>query len=154
MPQETEHKFLVTGDSWRAAGGHSVRLAQGYLSRDPERVVRVRLAGETAFITIKGLTTGVTRPEFEYSIPIEDARELLKLCAGTVLDKTRTTLDHGGHTWVIDEFHGDNAGLIMAEIELQREGEPFEIPPWAGAEVSGEARYYNSNLSNHPYRDW
>ncbi|MES2597930.1 MAG: CYTH domain-containing protein [Verrucomicrobiota bacterium] len=153
MPVEIERKFLVTNDAWRS-GASSRRIAQGYLSRDPYRVVRVRLIGDEAFVTLKGRRSGITRAEFEYPIPIADAEELLALCLPTVIDKTRHELVIGGFTWEIDEFHGSNAGLIVAEIELPAEDTPFERPAWLGAEVSSDSRYTNSSLSGSPYATW
>jgi adenylate cyclase len=152
MPNEIERKFLVTGDGWRA--GKSTRYTQGYLSRDKGRTVRVRLGGDKAFITIKGESTNVTRQEFEYPIPAADADSLFKLCLGPLIEKTRTVIEHEGKKWEVDEFHGDNEGLIMAEIELENEDEPFARPPWLGEEVSHDRRYYNSQLSQHPYKEW
>lgn len=153
MGREIERKFLVTGDGWRGAG-ESCRYVQGYLSRDPERVVRVRRAGEKAFLTIKGVTRGVVRPEFEYPIPAADAEELLKLCLSPLIEKTRTVVEYGGKRWEVDEFAGENAGLVIAEIELSREDEPFQRPPWLGREVSADPRYSNASLSERPFKSW
>ncbi len=152
MGLEIERKFLVCGDGWKA--GTPQRLCQGYLCREPERTVRVRLAGEQAFLTIKGANQGATRAEFEYPIPVEDARQLLALCEGPVIDKTRYTLTHAGMVWEVDEFHGDNVGLVVAEVELEREDQAFEPPPWLGQEVTHDKRYFNSSLIAHPYADW
>lgn len=149
MPIEIERKFLVTGTAWREA--RSVRLCQGYLNRDKERTVRVRLAGARGFITLKGATQGASRAEFEYEIPFSDAEQLLKLCDGPVVEKLRFVIEHKGMTWEVDEFLGDNAGLIVAEIELQSEAQSFERPSWLGREVTEEPRYFNSNLATHPY---
>lgn len=153
MGSEIERKYLVTGDGWRNAGP-GVRYVQGYLSREAERVVRIRRAGDKAYITIKGETRGVTRAEYEYPIPLDDADELLTLCVRPLIDKRRTVVEYGGRKWEVDEFHGDNAGLVMAEVELPGEDEKIELPPWVGREVSDDPRYYNSNLSKHPYREW
>jgi CYTH domain-containing protein len=153
MADEIERKYLVIGDDWRG-GSVGVRCVQGYLSRDPERIVRIRRAGEQAFVTIKGITRGVTRKEFEYEIPTADAEEMLKLCAGPLIEKTRTVVEYKGRHWEVDEFHGENTGLILAEIELPRENEPLDLPPWAGREVSDDARYYNARLSEHPFSEW
>ncbi len=152
MADEIERKFLVTGDAWRTGAG--TKYVQGYLSKDAERTVRIRRAGEKAFITIKGKTTGVSRKEFEYPIPAADADALLKLCIGPLIEKIRTVIEYERKKWEVDEFHGDNEGLILAEIELQSEDEKFDRPPWLGREVSDDRRYYNSSLSQHPYRDW
>ena len=153
MAVEIERKFLVTGEGWRASGG-GVRLSQGYLNRDKARTVRVRRAGSQAFLTIKGATQGATRAEFEYEIPLADAEQLLALCDGPVVEKHRHVVEHGGVTWEVDEFLGANAGLVVAEIELRSEDQAFERPPWLGAEVTHDARYFNSNLAAHPYAAW
>ncbi|PKN76622.1 MAG: adenylate cyclase [Deltaproteobacteria bacterium HGW-Deltaproteobacteria-10] len=152
MATEIERKFLVQGDDWRAAQG--VRFFQGYLNRDKERTVRVRIAGTQAFLTIKGISTGVTRSEYEYEIPVVDAEELLKICDGPLIEKTRHTVAYGGMIWEIDEFHGENEGLVVAEVELQKEDQYLERPGWLGQEVTGDPRYYNSNLSKDPYCTW
>ncbi len=152
MPTEIERKFLVKSDGWRTEKG--IHLSQGYLSRDKGRTVRVRIAGETAWLTIKGLTTGISRAEFEYEIPVADAVQLLKLCDGPIVEKTRHIVDYEGTTWEVDDFHGANAGLVVAEVELDAEDEAFETPPWIGEEVSGDVRYANSSLSVRPFCDW
>ncbi len=153
MGTEIERKFLVLGDGWRAgASGCSYR--QGYLSRDVERVVRVRQAGTSARLTIKGISQGTTRPEYEYPIPFSDAQQLMKLCLRSVIEKTRYVVEYRGKRWEVDEFHGENQGLVLAEIELSREDEPIEIPPWIGQEVSADRRYFNAYLSEHPYTQW
>ena len=153
MATEIERKFLVTSDAWRD-GQSGVLLQQGYLSRDPDRTVRVRIAGEAAFLTIKGRSKGLTRSEFEYPLPLDEARELLALCLPPLIEKRRHEVLHGGHVWEIDEFFGDNAGLIVAELELPAEDTVFEAPPWLGREVSDDPRYFNSNLSQRPYTRW
>lgn len=153
MPHEIERKFLVRDDSWRE-GVDGRRIRQGYLSLDPDRTVRVRISDERAWLNIKGRTEGVRRLEFEYRIPVDDARALLPLCGDAVVDKTRYRVRHGAHTWEVDEFHGDNEGLRVAEIELAHEDEPFEQPPWVGREVSGETRYYNASLAQCPFNTW
>jgi adenylate cyclase len=153
MAEEIERKFLVCDDSWRD-GSPGQRMAQGYLTRDPDRSVRVRLAGQKAWLTIKGRTRGISRAEFEYEIPAEQARELLAICLPAVIEKTRHRIDFRGHVWEIDEFHGANEGLVVAEVELtDKEAEP-DLPPWIGAEVSADDRYYNASLSVRPFRDW
>ncbi len=152
MAVEIERKFLVKGDAWRNDSG--VLYRQGYLNRDKLRTVRVRIAGEAAFLTIKGKSTGATRAEFEYSIPIEDAQALLALCDGPLIEKTRYLVLHAGHRWEVDEFAGDNAGLVVAELELTSEDETFESPSWLGAEVTHDARYFNSNLATQPFCAW
>jgi adenylate cyclase len=153
MPVEIERKFLVTSDAWKLAG-QPQRMVQGYLSREPGRTVRVRRAGDQAFLTIKGPLTGITRTEVEISLSLNDAEALFPLCHPTLIEKTRYRVEYGGHTWEVDEFHGDNAGLVVAEIELPAEGTPFDLPPWAGAEVTHNPRYSNSSLSQHPYSSW
>ena len=152
MAVEIERKFLVTGDGWSKA--HGVHFSQGYLNRDKERTVRVRLAGKRSFITVKGLTTGASRAEFEYAIPVTDAEQLLKLCDGPIIEKIRYSVPHNGVKWEIDEFLGDNLGLVLAEIELRSEDEKFDVPSWVGREVTNDPRYFNSNLATHPYRNW
>lgn len=154
MGIEIERKFLVASDAWRAQAGRATRFSQGYLSRDPARTVRVRLAGEQAFLTIKGATTGASRAEFEYAVPLADARALLAMCDGPVVEKVRHLCVHEGMTWEVDEFLGANAGLVLAEIELASEGQAFGRPAWLGAEVTGEARYVNANLAVHPFSTW
>ncbi len=152
MATEIERKFLLASDSWRGQIGQSIRIAQGYLATDP--TVRVRIKGETGFLTIKGKSLdGISRSEFEYPIPVADALELLKLCP-KVLDKTRHLVNFGGFTWEIDEFHGENAGLIVAELELPAVDTPYSRPDWLGEEVTGDVRYYNSMLSQNPYCRW
>jgi adenylate cyclase len=152
MPTEIERKFLVTGTEWRQAD--SVRIIQGYLCCDKGRTVRVRLAGEKAFLTIKGITKGISRPEFEYEIPIADAEQLLKLCDGQVIEKVRHVVVYKGSKWEVDEFMGENTGLIIAEIELRTEDQIFERPGWLGREVTGEPRYGNAHLASNPYSTW
>ncbi len=153
MAKEIERKFLVINDSWRD-GTVGVRLAQGYLTRDVERTVRVRIGGEKAWLTIKGRNEGITRQEFEYEIPLADGRELLTLCLPGAIDKTRHEIRHASHVWEVDEFHGDNQGLVVAEVELEDAGISPELPPWVGDEVSGDARYYNSSLGVKPFKEW
>ena len=154
MGQEIERKFLVKGTAWKAqAAGMLYR--QGYLSSVKERTVRVRIAGEKAFLTIKGLNKGVTRTEFEYPVPIDDAAAMLDgLCERPLIEKTRYVLPSGGYTWEIDEFHGDNDGLVVAEVELQRADDKPPLPEWVGEEVSSDARYFNSNLVKKPFKTW
>lgn len=154
MGKEIEHKFLVSGDAWRAgATGRPYR--QGYLSTVKERTVRVRVMGEAAYLTIKGLTRGTSRTEFEYPLPLDDAMQMLdELCEQPIIDKTRYRIPHAGLVWEVDEFAGANAGLIVAEVELSHEGQAFERPVWVGAEVSGDPRYFNANLVAHPYCRW
>jgi len=153
MGREIERKFLVVSPAWRGQD-EGVAIRQGYLSVDPARTVRVRLAGEEAFLTIKGLADGIVRPEFEYRIPAADAHALLALCPHPVVEKTRREVPHAGNIWQVDEFHGANRGLVMAEIELESAGETVELPSWVGAEVTGDPRYQNSSLSVRPFSSW
>lgn len=152
MGVEIERKFLVQGTAWKQSEGVSYR--QGYLNRDKHRTVRVRVAGDAAFLTVKGLSRGATRAEFEYAIPLADAQQLLALCDGPLIEKTRYVIAYQGTTWEVDEFGGDNAGLVVAEVELQSEDQPFASPPWLGAEVTHDARYFNSSLASAPYGQW
>jgi CYTH domain-containing protein len=150
---EIERKFLVNGASWND-GSPGIRIAQGYLSFDPDRCVRVRLAGDAAWLTIKGRTEGITRAEFEYAIPVDDARNLLGMCLPSVIDKTRHRIPFAGHLWEVDVFHGANDGLVIAEVELDDASAAPELPPWAGAEVSDDVRYYNASLATQPFGEW
>lgn len=154
MPQEIERKYLVRPGLWvpADAGTHFI---QGYLNSQKERVVRVRIEGAQARLTIKGVTTGLTRLEFEYPIPLGDASVLLdQLCERPLIDKHRHVEVHGSLRWEIDVFHGDNDGLVIAEVELSSEHEAVTLPPWAGDDVSTDPRYFNSNLLEHPYTRW
>jgi adenylate cyclase len=150
---EIERKFLLAGDAWRALGTPML-LRQGYLSSDPARVVRVRVDGDQAYLTIKGKSTGATRGEWEYSIPLADANELLALCEQPLVEKTRRKIEVGGNVWEVDEFLGANQGLVIAEIELSSEDQAFDKPDWIGEDVTDDKRYYNSNLAKHPFSDW
>ena len=155
MSQEIERKFLVKDDSWRSGAGRGTLYRQGYLSVDPSRVVRVRIAGAKGYLTIKGRTAGITRDEFEYTIPTVDALVMLdRLCIRPLIEKTRYRIDHEGHTWEVDEFVGDNAGLIIAEVELSGSDVSPGLPAWVGREVSDDPRYFNSNLAQHSFREW
>ena len=152
---EIEHKFLVHKEKWFALEKpEGTEYLQGYLSIDPDKVVRVRVSGEKGFLTIKGKSETPAHPEFEYTIPVEDARALLELFTTTRVEKTRTRIISGDHSWDVDEFHGENEGLIVAEIELESEAEHFDLPEWVGEEVTADRRYYNAYLSLHPYRSW
>lgn len=157
MAQEIERKFLVRGE-FRDEEFKAVRIVQGYLCSAPERTVRVRIKGESGFITIKGegSVTGVSRYEWEKEIPLSEAEELLGLAEQGVIDKTRHLIRNtdGVHLWEVDEFHGDNEGLAVAEIELSNEDDPFDKPDWLGEEVTGDSRYYNSALSKNPFKNW
>jgi len=154
MGVEIERKFLLQGAAWRTLG-EPILLRQGYLSLDPARTVRVRIEGARAFLTIKGKSVGATRGEWEYPIPVSEAVELLDgLCQQPLVEKVRRRIAIGPHTWEVDEFLGPNAGLLVAEIELASEHEVFEKPDWIGREVTGDPRYFNSNLIRHPYSQW
>lgn len=154
MAKEIERKYLVKLDAW-VPQGEGIHFKQGYLNSQKERVVRVRIEGTRAKLTIKGITTGVTRSEFEYSIPVEDAALLLdNLCEQPLIDKHRHKEVHSGKTWEIDVFHGLNEGLVVAEIELASEDEAITLPAWVGPEVSSDPRYFNSNLLKNPYNTW
>lgn len=152
MATEIERKFLVKGDAWRK--GEATLYRQGYLNRDKERTVRVRVAGAKAYLTIKGMNTGAVRAEFEYEIPVADAEQLLLLCDGPLIEKTRFLFPWAGMMWEVDEFHGANDGLVVAEIELQSADQPFDKPSWVGNEVTDDKRYYNSSLAVHPCSSW
>lgn len=155
MATETERKFLVEGD-YRADATESSRIVQGYLSAVAARTVRVRIRGERGYLTIKGAgnDSGLSRYEWEREIPLAEAEELIALCEPGVIDKTRHLVPVGDHVYEVDEFHGDNAGLVIAEIELAGETEAFERPDWLGREVTGEVEYYNAMLMRHPYATW
>ena len=152
MGVEIERKFKVK-ERFRPTGV-GIEMAQGYLSRDPRRTVRIRIAGIQGFLTIKGETCGATRSEYEYEIPAEEARELLALCDTPLVEKTRYVEMFCGKRWEVDIFHGANEGLRVAEIELAAEVEEFALPEWVGDEVTGERRYYNAALIAHPYSAW
>ena len=155
MAQEIERKFLVKGD-FKSEVFKSTRITQGYLSSVPERTVRVRVKGEKGFITIKGIgnESGASRYEWEKEIPVEEVRELLKICEPGVIDKTRYLVKNGEFTFEVDEFYGDNEGLTVAEIELPDEQAEFNRPAWLGEEVTGDVRFYNSMLIKNPYKNW
>ncbi len=155
MGLEIERKFLVANDAWQAHVESESRLQQGYLSTDETATIRVRVKDDRAFLTIKGKTVGIKRSEFEYEIPLADAEEMLRNhIQGAAINKVRYKVRCGEHLWDLDVFHGDNEGLVMAEVELASEDETFEMPDWAGMEVSDDARYYNANLVENPYRGW
>ena len=146
MGIEIERKFLVKGDEWRKLGT-PMRIAQGYLGDAIDRVVRVRTAGEGGYITVKGINTGITRLEYEYSIPLKDANEMLeRLCLRPLIVKTRWLVRHAGSLWQVDEYHEPRNDLVVAEIELASVDETFELPPWIGEEVSGNPAYYNHTM--------
>ena len=152
MGTEIERKYLVNGDEWRVAD--SQFYCQGYLNRDANRTVRIRIAGNEAWLTVKSITTNMTRAEFEYSITLADAEQMLQLCEAPLIEKRRYVVDYEGMSWEVDEFLGENEGLVVAEIELESETQPFQTPPWIGEEVTDDPRYFNSRLSIAPYKSW
>jgi adenylate cyclase len=155
MPLEVERKFLIRDSSWRREVRNSLRLRQGYLPCERTAAVRVRIEGERAFLNIKSATLDITRREYEYEIPAAEAQELLDhLCQRPLIEKTRHLVEHAGQVWEIDEFEGDNAGLVVAELELDGVDAAFERPAWLGPEVSDDPRYYNASLVRHPYKEW
>jgi CYTH domain-containing protein len=156
MNREIERKFRVKEEcaaAWRKASCSEIR--QGYLSIDKERIVRVRVAGDDAFLTIKGVTLEASRAEYEYPVPVADASEMLEsLCVRPLIEKRRYRIAHRGNLWEVDEFFGENTGLAIAEIELQNPGQAFARPAWIGEEVTDDPRYYNASLVRHPYSQW
>lgn len=156
MAQEIERKFLVNSDAFKSEAVKQTRITQGYLSSALERTVRVRIKGEKGYITIKGVAneSGVSRYEWEKEITVAEVEELLKICEPGVIDKTRYEIELGGFTFEVDEFYGENQGLVVAEVELSREDDQFEKPEWLGKEVTGDIKYYNSMLIKNPYIKW
>lgn len=155
MPREIERKFVVTSDGWRRGADQGRRLRQAYLAETDRAVVRVRIEdGARSVLTIKSAESGISRHEFEFPLKVADAEVLIALCEGSVLDKTRFHAPHAGRTWEVDVYSGDNAGLVIAEIELQSEEEAVELPPWLGREVTASARYYAARLARRPYAAW
>lgn len=154
MGMEIERKFLVVDDGWKLQG-ECVFMRQGYICSGPGRIVRVRIEAACAVLTIKGKTEGISRGEWEYAIPVEDAQQLLDtLCEKPLIEKNRHRIPFGGFVWEVDEFFGENAGLIVAEIELESEAQSFAKPDWVGQEVSQDRRYANANLFKHPFQSW
>lgn len=150
-----ERKFLVNHNKWQdLTKPEGKQLRQGYILSDPNKTIRVRIADKQAWLTIKGISVGATRLEYEYEIPLEEAAELLDNFSENELEKTRHEITYAGKLWEIDVFSGDNDGLIVAEIELQAEDEQFDLPDWIAEEVTHEKKYYNSNLTKHPFKDW
>jgi adenylate cyclase len=155
MGVEVERKFMVRDDSWRADVTSATRIVQGYVARTSTATVRVRVRGDRGYITIKGVSIGIARSEFEYEIPLADALEMLdELAQGPVIDKVRHLVPVGAHVWEVDVFAGENAPLVMAEVELANADEAFVRPGWAGADVSDDPRYFNVNLASTPYSTW
>jgi adenylate cyclase len=154
MGREIERKFLVRGDGWRP-GARTVFYRQGYLLAEAGRTIRVRVQGDQAFLTIKGRTETIARLEYEYPIPVADAHEMLeRLCRQPFVEKYRSTIEHAGMTWEVDEFLGENQGLIVAEVELESEDQVVERPEWVGEEVTHDPRYLNANLATYPFARW
>ncbi|HOI86293.1 MAG TPA: CYTH domain-containing protein [Lentimicrobium sp.] len=155
MAKEIERKFLVSGD-FRASAEKVTRITQGYLSSVPERTVRVRIKGDKGYITIKGIgnDSGASRYEWEKEIPVPEVEELLRICEPGVIDKNRYLVKAGKHVFEVDEFFGENQGLVVAEVELRDEHEQFEKPVWLGEEVTGQVKYYNAMLMKHPFNRW
>ena len=156
MAQEIERKFLVKSDAFKSEAFKEMRITQGYLSSVPERTVRVRVKGDKGFITIKGIgnESGASRFEWEKELPISEVNDLLKLAEPGIIDKTRFNVKSGDHTFEVDEFYGENEGLVVAEVELEAEDEAFEKPEWLGEEVTGDVKYFNSMLMKNPYKNW
>jgi adenylate cyclase len=155
MGREIEYKFLVADETWRGGAVREIRMLQGYLADGARASVRVRVAGDRAWLNIKGGGFVASRQEFEYPIPVAEAAEMLEtLCHGPLVEKTRHVVPFGGLEWEVDEFHGRNAGLVVAELELAREGQAFEKPPWLGRDVTHLEHYYNVRLVVHPFCDW
>ena len=153
---EIERKFLVKSDDYKSVASTKTRIVQGFLNTDPNRTVRVRIKGDLGFITVKGKSneTGTSRFEWEKEISVEEAESLLKLCEKGILNKTRYEITIGNHVYEVDEFYDDNEGLTVAEIELNDENESFQKPAWLGPEVTGEIKYYNSQISKNPFKNW
>lgn len=155
MGVEVERKFLVANNQWRKRVSRSLNMTQGYLGKAGKASVRVRVAGDQAWLTIKSAAQGMTRLEYEYPVPVAEGREMLsRLTRQAIVAKTRYWVQDGQNTWELDVFQGENEGLVIAELELEREDQEFDRPPWLGPEVTHDARYYNSSLSEHPYSLW
>jgi len=155
MALEIERKFLLKNDDWRSEADAGTVFRQGYLIGAKQASVRIRIEGTKAYLNIKSMTLGVTRQEYQYPVPVPEAEEMLEtLCEHPLVEKTRYRVQHGAHEWEIDVFTGANAGLIVAEVELDSEQESIELPSWVGVEVSSDPRYYNVNLVKHPYNAW
>jgi len=155
MAVEIERKFLVTPELWdNLTKPDGLECIQTYLLKDDYRTVRVRVLGDKGFITFKGKTVGFSKPEFEYQVPVNEAKEMIQLFGETTITKTRYLFPQGKHTWEVDVFYGDNEGLIVAEIELSSEDETFSLPEWIAEEVTGDYKYSNSNIQGHPFKNW
>lgn len=155
MAKEIERKFLVVNDDWKSLATKKIKIIQGYLANTERGSIRIRLSDDSANLNIKSMTMGVTRSEFEYPVPVEEAKQILEnLCIQPVIEKTRYHIEQDRHVWEVDVFEGANSGLVVAEIELGDAGEEFHLPDWIGEEVSGDPRYYNVCLVEHPYNQW
>ena len=154
MALEIERKYLLKKDTWKSEASSKTKIVQGYLNSNPDRTVRIRIRNEIGYLTIKSKNKGSVRKEFEYEIPLHEAEELILLCEQPIIEKTRHLVSKGIHTWEIDIFEGENKGLEVAEIELSKENESFEIPDWIGKEVTLETKYYNSQLTENPFTSW
>lgn len=154
MAVEIERKFLIKNKAWKKQASAGIQIVQGYLNTDKERTVRVRIYGEQGFLTIKGKSVGISRLEFEYPIPKEEALEMMALCETPAIEKFRFLVKLDGLIWEIDEFYGANEGLLLAEVELESETQSVSLPDWLGIEVSGDARYFNSSLAQNPFSTW
>lgn len=154
MAIEIERKFLVENDNWKPHIRKTYRIKQGYLNLEIERSVRIRIKGDKGYITIKGVTNNISRAEFEYEIPFADAEKLINLCVSPIIEKTRHEIVLEENTWEIDEFYGENKGLIIAELELKSEQQEYKTPNWLGVEVSNDPQYYNLNLVTNPFNTW
>ena len=154
MKVEIERKFLVKNQDWKKLIVEKHSIQQGYLNTDKSCNVRVRIMNNLAFITIKGKRVNTARPEFEYEIPLNDAESILKLSKTSIIKKTRFTVNHQGQIWEIDQFEGDNQGLVIAEIELKQKDEAISLPNWIGTEISNDERFYNLSLSSNPFKNW
>lgn len=154
MAVETERKFLVKNDEWRSLVTAQRQIKQGYLNSTPERTVRIRISDDQAMITVKSKPEGLSRAEYEYPIPLKDAREMIMLCEKPIIEKVRQLLTFNGKLWEIDEFDGDNKGLVVAEVELKSEEEAIGLPSWLGEEVSYDKKYSNASLIKYPYCQW
>jgi adenylate cyclase len=155
MPVEVERKFLVRNDSWKRPSLSGTPFRQGYPFAEKHRSVRIRIEGNAAFLTLKSPLSGISRREYQYEVPLKDAEEILEaFCDLPAVEKIRYRIEHGGHSWEIDEFQGDNEGLVIAEVNLQSEDEPFDLPGWAGTEVTKDEKYLNASLYLKPFRTW
>jgi adenylate cyclase len=155
MATEIERKFLITNDNWRKDAGEGIFMVQGYMGSNEKSSIRIRINGDSANLNIKSKTIGIQRSEYDYPVPLDEAKEIIdSLCDKPLIEKTRFYVMHDGHEWEIDVFGGENEGLIVAELELNSVDEEFTLPDWVGKDVSDDPRYYNICLVTHPYKDW